>query len=141
MMRSIWAVVAGFLFIMMLSIGTVTITRAMSPRLFDANGGTTNFAILCVWTICVGVFAVVGCYLAARLAPSHPMRHALILGALGLILHLVTLVAMPSVWNMTPNWYSIVNLVLVMPYAWLGGRLRENEIRGSSPTTSNPATA
>lgn len=141
MMRSIWAVVAGFLFIMVLSIGTVTITRAMSPRLFDANGGTTIVAVLCVWTICVGVFAVVGCYLAARLAPSHPMRHALILGALGLILHLVTLVAMPSVWNMTPNWYNIVNLVLVMPYAWLGGRLRENEIGGSSPTTSNPATA
>jgi hypothetical protein len=138
MMRSIWAVVAGFLFILVLSLGADAIMHAMSPKLFGANGGTTNLALLCLTTVYVAVFATVGCYLTARLAPSHPMRHALILGALGLIVSLITTAKM---WNTAPAWYNIVNLVLVMPYAWLGGRLRENEIGGSSPTTSNPATA
>jgi hypothetical protein len=138
MMRSIWAVVAGFLFILVLSLGADAIVHAISPRVFNASGGTTNFVILCMTTIYVGVFATVGSYLTARLAPSHPMRHALILGALGLIF---SLIATTRMWSMAPAWYNILNLVLVMPYAWLGGRLRENEIGGSAPMSSSAATA
>ena len=125
MMRSIWAVVAGFLFIAVLSFGAGAIVRAMSPTLFDANGGTSNLAILCLSTVFTAVFATVGCYLTARLAPAHPMRHALILGALGLAFSLITA---SRAWNMEPAWYNVLNLLLVMPYAWIGGRLRKNEI-------------
>jgi hypothetical protein len=136
MMRSIWAVVAGFLFIAVLSLGADKIMMAMAPRLFTANGGTTNLAILCLMTLYVAVFATVGSYLTARLAPSHPMRHALILGALGLV---VSLYATTKMWGSTPAWYNIINLVLVMPYAWLGGRLRENEIGSSTPMSAAAA--
>jgi hypothetical protein len=138
MMRSIWAVVAGFLFILVLSLGADAIVAAISPRLFNASGGTTNLVILWMMTIYVGVFAIVGSYLTARLAPSHPMRHALILGALGLI---TSLILTMRVWNVNPAWYNILNLVLVMPYAWLGGRLRENETGGSAPMSSSAAMA
>ncbi len=106
--------------------------------MFNASGGTTNLVILSMMTIYVGVFATVGCYLTARLAPSHPMRHALILGALGLITSLILTTRM---WNTMPAWYNILNLVLVMPYAWLGGRLRENEIAGSAPMSAGAAMA
>jgi hypothetical protein len=138
MTRSIWAVVAGFLFIVVLSLGADAIMHAVSPRLFDASGGTTNFTILCLSTVFVGVFATVGCYLTARLAPSHPMRHALVLGALGLIFSLIATMRM---WNMSPAWYNVVNLVLVMPYAWLGGRLRESEAGSATPMTTGTAVA
>lgn len=138
MMRSIWAIVAGFLFIAVLSFGADAIMHATAPKLFDANGGTTSFAILCLSTLFVGVFATVGCYLAARLAPSHPMRHALILGALGLFF---SLVMTGKMWNMAPPWYNILNLVLVIPYAWLGGRLRESEIGSSSSPMRTPDAA
>ena len=127
MMRSIWAVVAGFLLIGALSLGAKAIVHGMSPALFDTNGGTHNFAILCLMTVYVAVFATVGCYLTARLAPSHPMRHALILGVLGLA---VSLAGMSTMWDAAPVWYNVINLVLVMPYAWLGGRLRESEVGG-----------
>src|SRR6267142_2089158 len=123
MKRSTWAVVAGFLLIAMLSVGSGAMVHAMYPRLFDATGGTSNLVVLCLTTVCIGVFAIVGCYLTARLAPSHPMRHALILGLLGLIVNLFGTMKM---WNMYPAWYNVLNLLLVMPYAWLGGRLREN---------------
>lgn len=133
MMRSIWAVVAGFLFILVLSLGADALTHVMAPTLFNSSGGTSNFAILCLSTIYVGVFATVGCYLAARLAPSHPMRHALILGALGLV---SSLIMVNRAWAMAPAWYNILNLILVMPWAWLGGRLREHEITSSATVTA-----
>ena len=141
MMRSIWAVVAGFVLIGALSSGATAIMRAMSPALFDAGGGTRNVIILCLMTAYVGVFAIVGCYVSARLAPRHPMRHALILGALGLAFSLFTAAKM---WDAAPAWYHIINLFLVMPYAWFGGRLRENEIgavTSPSMTTSGVAAA
>lgn len=140
MMRSIWAIVAGFLFIAALSFGADAIMHAMSPKLYDAGGGTNSPVLICLSMVYVGVFATVGSYLTARLAPSHPMRHALILGALGLIF---TLAATAKMWNMAPAWYNILNLLLVMPYAWLGGRLRENEIRSTNAPmgTSNTAMA
>jgi hypothetical protein len=138
MMRSIWAVVAGFLFIMVLSLGADAIVAAISPKVFNANGGTTNVVILLTMTVYVGAFAIVGSYITARLAPAHPMRHALILGALGLITSLILTL---RVWEVNPAWFNILNLVLIMPYAWLGGRLRENEMGSSTPVTSSAAMA
>jgi hypothetical protein len=129
MMRSFWAVVAGFLFIMVLSLGADKIMMSMSPWAFNANGGTTNMAILLLMTVYVAVFAVVGSYLTARLAPSAPMKHALILGVLGLIF---SGIGTAKMWDTAPAWFHIINLALVLPYAWYGGRLRENEI-GSTP--------
>lgn len=137
MMRSIWAVVAGFLFIVVLSVGADAIVAAIAPRVFNASGGTSSLVILWMMTIYVGVFAIVGSYITARLAPSHPMQHALILGAFGLI---TSLILTMRVWNVNPAWYNILNLALVVPYAWFGGRLRENEIASSAPMGSSAAT-
>lgn len=138
MMRSVWAVVAGFLFIMVLSLGTDAIMNTMWPKFFNANGGTSNVVILCLTIVYVGVFAVVGSYITARLAPSQPMKHALILGVTGLAF---TVAATTRLWNTEPAWYNILNVLLVMPYAWFGGRLRENELGGSAPVPSNAAMA
>lgn len=78
----------------------------------------------------VAVFAITGCYLTARLASSHPMRHALILGVLGLAFKIVGTI---TLWDMVPVWYHVLALALVMPYAWIGGRLREDQIvRGTT---------
>jgi len=138
MMRSIWSVVAGFLFIMVLSLGTDAIMYAMWPKVFNANGGTSNVVILCLTIVYVGVFAIVGSYITARLAPSQPMKHALILGVTGLAF---TVAATTRMWNVHPAWYNILNLLLVMPYAWFGGRLRENEIGSPAPLSPNAAVA
>lgn len=125
MMRSVWAILAGFILIGILSFGTDAIMRAMSPWAFDANGGTTNLPILLVSMLYSAVYGVVGCYVAARLAPSNPMKHAMILGVIGLF---AAGAANYAVWGHVPNWFVIINMLLVLPLAWLGGRLRENEI-------------
>jgi hypothetical protein len=130
MMRSIWAIVAGFLFTFLLSTGAELIMRAMAPSLFAANGSTSNIAILCMSILTIAVFAIVGCYLTARLAPSHPMGHALALGGIALV---ISLLLVQKTWPMAPAWYNLLNLVVILPYAWIGGRLRERELASPPP--------
>jgi hypothetical protein len=58
--------------------------------------------------------------LAARLAPSAPARHALILGGIGVLLSTLGAIAM---WDHGPGWYSIANIVIALPCAWAGAKL------------------
>jgi hypothetical protein len=69
-------------------------------------------------------FNALGCFLAAFLAPSHPMRHALALGALGAILSVLGALTTANR-NLGPAWYAWTLAVLVLPGAWLGGRVDE----------------
>lgn len=66
------------------------------------------------------VFDVAGCYLTAHLAPSRPMRHALVLGGIGLVLSIGGAAAM---WGAGPAWYPLGLAASALPCAWLGGRL------------------
>jgi hypothetical protein len=66
------------------------------------------------------VIDVAGSWLTARLAPVRPMRHALVLGAIGLVLSIAGAIAM---WDAGPAWYPIALAASALPCAWLGGRL------------------
>lgn len=122
--RSILAIATGFVLIFVLAMGTNLLLGAVAPDMVVASG-TTNPAALVLSLAYVAVYAIAGCYLAARLAPLHPMRHALILGVLGLAFNLVGAVTM---WDQVPAWYNLAGPALAMPYAWIGGRIREREL-------------
>ena len=128
MLRSIVAIVVGFVLIGALAMGTDMVVMQAVPSAFDDAGRTRDIGILMLMAAYVAVYAITGCYVTARLAPNRPMRHALILGALGLAMNIAATV---SLWGTAPAWYHILNLVLVMPYAWIGGRLRERQLAGS----------
>lgn len=69
------------------------------------------------------VFIGIGsAWLTARLAPEHPMRHAIILGAIGAAVALAGVVA---TWNLGlgPRWYPISLVILAIPQSWAGGKL------------------
>ena len=125
LLRSILAVVTGFALIGALAHGTGLLLQGAMPGAFDATGSPTTVPLLLLTTLYVGVYATLGCYVAARLAPSRPMTHALVLGVLGLALNVTTSVAL---WGSVPAWYLGVNVALTMAWAWLGGRLREREL-------------
>ena len=131
MSRSIVAVVAGFLLIGVLAIGTEAALMSALPGSFDATGRTDSVPLLLFTLAYVGVYAVAGCYLAARLAPSRPMLHAMVLGVLGLVFNIAGTAAR---WDTALAWYHVVALLLVLPYAWLGGRLRERELERRATT-------
>jgi hypothetical protein len=122
--RSILAVVAGFVVIGALAFGTgaaLTAAGVFPPATEPVN----DIGLVLFETAYVAVYAIFGCWLAAFLAPARPMRHALILGVLGLAFNLSMAAA---TWELRPAWSILLNLALVMPYAWIGGRLRELQL-------------
>ena len=81
------------------------------------------------------VISVGGAWLTARLAPNEPMKHALFLGYVGVVLGLVGVAA---TWNLGlgPRWYPIALAVLAIPQCWLGGRIYEMRRVSSSVATN-----
>jgi hypothetical protein len=134
--RSAFAIVVGFVIIGVLSFATDALVRLAVPNVFDAHGGTESVPVLLAALGYVALFATGGCYLTARLAPSHPMRHALVLGGLGLAFNVAGTIAM---WSTAPAWYHAVALAMVMPLAWAGGHLRERQLRGPGTRTLGTA--
>lgn len=85
-------------------------------------GDTPLFVILAV----IGyrfVWNVVGCYVCARLAPSAPMMHCMIIGVLGTLLSIAATVSMPEA---GPMWYGLSVAAISIPCAWLGAKLFMN---------------
>ncbi len=122
LIRSIGAVFAGFLFVVILSIGTDVALRAAG--LFPPLQQRVPDALLVLATLYRTIYSIAGSYIAARLAPSRPMGHALTLGVLGFIAGTAGAIA---TWNggpaYDPKWYPIALIVLALPGAWAGGKL------------------
>lgn len=68
------------------------------------------------------LFAIGGAWATARLAPKAPMRHALILGAIGTVMATAGVIVSTQV-HMGPLWYPVALALLTMPCVWIGGRL------------------
>lgn len=118
-LKSIGAILAGFITLVILSIATDMIletTGLMQTNPFDAN----PWWLIVIVIIYRNVYSTAGCYLAARLAPNKPMRHAMILGSIGFVLTIVGAIAM---WDVPPHWYPLTLATLALPSAWLGGKL------------------
>jgi hypothetical protein len=119
--RSIVAVIAGALTGIVLSIGTdaALVAAGVFPPLSKPDSFTSPLLILA--TVHRNLYGVAGSYLTARLAPNHPMGHALFLGVLGLAANIAGTVTM---WGVGPAWYPLTLTALAMPAAWAGGKLR-----------------
>jgi hypothetical protein len=120
-MRSVGAVAAGLVGIFAVTTGVDAAMHA--TRVFPAQGAPPMSDAL--FALAFGyrfVIDVAGSWLAARLAPRRPMRHALVLGAIGLVLSLAGAVAM---WDATRAWYPLALAASALPCAWLGARLVE----------------
>jgi hypothetical protein len=124
MIRSIGALFVGVLASLILTLATDVMLNAVG--VFPAIGEPMSDRLLVVATVYRILYGVVGGYIAARLAPSRPMMHALALGALGLAVSAIGAVA---TWKKGPaqghEWYPLALVALALPPAWAGGRLRE----------------
>lgn len=68
------------------------------------------------------VIAVLSCYVAGRIAPWAPMRHAMILGGIGFVLSTLGAIAATQM-ALGPIWYPVALVAVTLPCAWLGGAL------------------
>jgi TRAP-type C4-dicarboxylate transport system permease small subunit len=122
--RSTAAVLFGFFAIVFLSLGTDQVLHVLEvyPPWGEPMYGT-GLLLALSYRI---VYGVVGSYIAARFAPRHPMRHALPVGVIGLVLSTAGAIAM---WDFGPNGYPIALAFTALPCAWLGGALYRKDSR------------
>lgn len=123
-LRRIGAVLAGLLVIGVLSTATDAVLHAAGvyPP-FPERMDDSLYLLATAYRI---LYGIAGSYVAARLAPDHPMRHALALGAIGLVLSTAGAVAM---WAYGPAWYSLAIIAISLPCAWAGARLHAARAR------------
>jgi hypothetical protein len=122
-LKSIGAVLAGFVAVVVLSLGTDMVLH--TSGVFPPWGQPMSDALFLLATVYRTIYCIAGCYIAARLASDRPMAHALVLGVVGLVISTAGAVA---TWNkgpaFGPHWYPVALIVTAIPCAWLGGRLR-----------------
>jgi hypothetical protein len=118
--QSLWAVFAGILFV--ITVTTLVDTVLHAAGIFPPLGDPIDDRLSLIATFYRGVIGIAAGYLTAKLAPSNPMNHALILGVVGMILGTLGVVAS---WGskLGPAWYPIVLAVLAIPQSWMGARL------------------
>lgn len=141
--RSILALVAGFFFVVILSLVTDAVFHALG--IFPALGQPMSAGRpLLLATAYRTLYGAGGSYITARLAPYRPMLHAMIGGAIGLVLATGGAVV---TWNkgpaFGPHWYPVALVVLALPQSWLGGFLVERRsqlrsLRQAESSTSGP---
>jgi hypothetical protein len=122
MARSIVAVVAGFLTVVVLSLATDQVLHVLNvyppwdQPMFDPGLNLLALTYRIVYT-------VLGGFVTARLAPRSPMRHVTILAVIGVIAGTAGAIVAITQADLGPNWYPIAIAVTAYPCTWLGGRL------------------
>ena len=121
-MRSTGAVLFGFIVVVALSLGTDQMLHSLGvyPPWGEPMYATGLNLLALSYRI---VYAVIGSYIAARFAPSKPMRHAMILGVIGIVLSSLGAITAIAMVDVGPAWYPIALVLTTMPCAWLGGAL------------------
>lgn len=133
--RSIGAVLAGIAVIAVLDNGIDFILH--STGVYPPLGQPMADEMFLLPLAYRAIDAILGCYVAASLAPGRPMQHALSLGVIGVLLSslgaLATIGAGPE---FGPIWYPLSLVAIALPCAWLGGRLaepRQREMARAAP--------
>lgn len=117
--RSIGAVLAGFIAVFILSLGTDQLMHVLDiyPPWSEPMFDTGLLSLALSYRI---VYGIAGGYIVARLAPRNPMRHALIMGGIGLVLSVAGGIAM---WDMGAHWYAVAVALTALPCAWAGAAI------------------
>lgn len=122
-LRSVGAVLGGFLATFVLSIATDAVMHAAGW--FPTPGQPMANSLYLIAATYRAAYTVVGGYVVAGLAPDRPMSHAWVLAVIGVIAGTAGLAAY---WvggpELGPAWYAISIPVSAVPCIWLGARLR-----------------
>lgn len=131
-LRSIGAVVAGFLACFVLAILTDVVLVATGlmpspehPELYRDG----LYGLIFGYTT---VYSAAGGWLTARLAPAKPLQHALVLGALGM---LASSLGAWANWSKAAGheWYPIALIIIAIPACWFGGKVQQRFTKRAAP--------
>lgn len=129
--RSILAVLAGIVLGILLSVGTDLVLRVAGFAPPQTQRWPDQLLLLAA--VYRSIYGVIAGYVIAWLAPSRPMAHSLIAGALGTLASALGAVA---AWSTTAgqHWYPIALALTALPTAWLGAKIRLMRLRTETAT-------
>ena len=121
--RSVLAVLAGFLAVAVISLVTDQLFHELGvyPPWGEPMPDAGDNALALAYRT---LYSVLGGYIAARLAPNSPMRHALALGIFGFVFSALGAFAMVGY---GPLWYPLALVVIAIPATMLGGLVYEKQ--------------
>ncbi len=122
-LKSTGAVLAGFIVIVILSVATDAVLKAAGILPYDHLFVSTGLILSVIFYR--AVYSLIGCYIAASLAPRNPMKHSLALGLLGVVFSTAGAIAAS---HLGPSWYAWTLAAIALPVAWLGGWLYEIQL-------------
>jgi len=124
--RSIWAIVAGILVNVILSIATDIILEQAGIFTPPDQGFFVTWMLVVAFSYRL-VYTFLGGYVTAWQSPSRPMRHVIILGTIGTVLSIVGIFVG---WDLSQHWYPIALAVTAFPVTWMGGSMRMRGLVG-----------
>lgn len=129
-LKSIIAVLAGFLTVVVLSVVTDAIMEFAGVFPPPEGGLFVTWMLLLAFAYRT-IYNVFGGYVTASIAPKNPIRHTIILGGLGAVGGIVgTIVG----WDLSQHWYPIALAIEAVPTCWLGGWLKVKRTPASVAT-------
>lgn len=122
-LKSIGAVIAGFLIVVVLSIITDTILEkaGIFPPPKDGLFITWMLVLALAYRT---VYTILGGYVTAALAPANPSKHVMILGIIGTVMGCIGIYVGAVQFKLSPLWYPVALAVLAYPSVWFGGKLK-----------------
>jgi hypothetical protein len=131
MVRSIGAVAAGCLAMMVLALSASQLVRQSVPQHIISGGDpeAPETLVLLFLLAAAGAAVMAGSFLAGRVAPRRPMLHALVVGG---IAYMVSLAVTAILWTEAPRWFHMAAVLLQVPAAWLGGLLLARRHRATA---------
>jgi len=121
-LKSIGAVLGGFVTVFILSVLTDVILEKLGIFPPQTQPEKYTSLMLLFALIYRGAYTVIGGYITAKLAPSKPMKHAIILATIGTIVAILGTIAN---WNLGNHWYPVA-LVIISPFCiLLGAKLNQ----------------
>lgn len=118
-LKSIGAVLAGMIVIVVLS--------TLTDFILESNGvfPPATEGLYVTWMLALALFyrtvyGIIGGYVTSALAPSNPMKHAVVLGSIGTVLSIVGSVVG---WDLSSHWYPIALVITALPSTVAGCKL------------------
>jgi hypothetical protein len=119
-LRRMGAVLAGFILIGLLGFLTDTVLQQLGilPIPTEHKFETRHALLALSYHL---LFAALGGFVTARLAPDRPIAHAITLGILGIVISTLGLIAI-IMQDLAPAWYGWALIFFSIPVTWMGGK-------------------
>lgn len=116
-LKSIGAILAGMVVGAVLSVAT-DFGFEKTGIFPSPDQGLFIWWMLLLALIYRGAYNILSGYITAKLAPVNPLKHAIILGIIGVV---VTILGSAANWEKSAAWYPIALILITLPCTWLGG--------------------